>query len=105
MHKTQFVFPIIGGRKIEHLVSNLEALDISLTPEHLKFLDSVAPFDVGFPHSMIVRSSFLSRSLYVLLTDAPLNQGDGTTTAIMGSSTGHIRFWPRAQPISGAPSR
>ena len=29
MHKTAYVFPIIGGRKVEHLLANLEALDIS----------------------------------------------------------------------------
>lgn len=56
MHKTRFVFPIIGGRKVEHLEANIEALEISLTPEHVAFLDSVLPFDLGFPHSMIVRT-------------------------------------------------
>ncbi|KAF9012106.1 Aldo/keto reductase [Hymenopellis radicata] len=30
MHKTTNVFPIIGGRKVEHLKDNMEALDISL---------------------------------------------------------------------------
>ena len=54
LHKTTFVFPIIGGRKVENLVENIEALDIALTDEHLKFLDSIAPLDLGFPHNMIV---------------------------------------------------
>ncbi|KAF6751301.1 NADP-dependent oxidoreductase domain-containing protein, partial [Ephemerocybe angulata] len=49
MHKARFVFPIIGGRKVEHLEANLEALDISLTDEQLKFIDSTLPFDLGFP--------------------------------------------------------
>ena len=54
MHKTRFVFPIVGGRKIEHLEGNIEALEISLTPEHVAYLDSALPFDLGFPHTMIV---------------------------------------------------
>ncbi|KAJ3978776.1 NADP-dependent oxidoreductase domain-containing protein [Lentinula detonsa] len=33
MQKTPHVFPIISGRKVENLVSNLEALDISLSNE------------------------------------------------------------------------
>ncbi|KAJ8075319.1 putative aryl-alcohol dehydrogenase aad14 [Marasmius tenuissimus] len=49
MQKTTYVFPIIGGRKVEHLEQNLEALDITLTPEQIKFLESKIPFDLGFP--------------------------------------------------------
>ncbi|KAF9074599.1 NADP-dependent oxidoreductase domain-containing protein [Rhodocollybia butyracea] len=53
MQKTPYVFPIIGGRKVENLVENLEALNISLTDEHIKELESVLPFDVGFPSDFI----------------------------------------------------
>jgi aryl-alcohol dehydrogenase-like predicted oxidoreductase len=57
MQKTPYVFPLVGGRKVEHLYGNLEALDISLSPEHMKYLESVIPFDPGFPTTMIVGSS------------------------------------------------
>jgi len=53
MHKTPYVFPIIGGRKVEHLMQNLEALDISLTPEQIKHIESVTPFDLGFPSNFV----------------------------------------------------
>ncbi|KAJ3721568.1 Aldo/keto reductase [Lentinula raphanica] len=53
MQKTPYVFPIIGGRKVENLVENLEALSISLSDEHIKELESVLPFDVGFPTDFI----------------------------------------------------
>ncbi|EAU91209.1 arylalcohol dehydrogenase [Coprinopsis cinerea okayama7 len=53
MQKTTHVFPIIGGRKVEHLMSNIEALSIRLTPEHIQYIESVVPFDPGFPGSMI----------------------------------------------------
>lgn len=57
MQKVPYVFPVLGGRKVEHLMENVEALEISLTPEHITFLESVLPFDVGFPQSAFV--SFL----------------------------------------------
>ncbi|PPQ75192.1 hypothetical protein CVT26_008776 [Gymnopilus dilepis] len=53
MQKTPYVFPIIGGRKVEHLMANIEALEISLTDEQIKYLESVVPFDPGFPHWLI----------------------------------------------------
>ncbi|KAJ3984922.1 Aldo/keto reductase [Lentinula detonsa] len=53
MQKTPYVFPIIGGRKVENLVENLEALSISLSDEHIKELESLLPFDVGFPTDFI----------------------------------------------------
>lgn len=62
MQKTPHVFPIIGGRKIEHLMINIEALSIALTPEQVAYLESAKPFDIGFPMNFvvsIVMSSFL----------------------------------------------
>ncbi|KAF9039200.1 Aldo/keto reductase [Panaeolus papilionaceus] len=49
LHKTTYVFPIVGGRKVEHLNANLEALEITLSDEQMKYLESVVPFDLGFP--------------------------------------------------------
>ena len=60
MQKAPHVFPIIGGRKIEHLTANLEALKITLTSDHIKYLESVIPFEPGFPSYFIV--SVLVRS-------------------------------------------
>ena len=54
MQKAPYVFPIVGGRKVEHLLSNLEALDISLGDEEIKKLENVIPFDPGFPSTFIV---------------------------------------------------
>ncbi|KAI3608536.1 putative aryl-alcohol dehydrogenase [Moniliophthora roreri] len=45
MQKTTHVFPIIGGRKVEQLQQNLEALDITLSAEQIKFLESQVEFD------------------------------------------------------------
>jgi diketogulonate reductase-like aldo/keto reductase len=54
------VFPIIGGRKVEHLHENIGALDITLTAEQIKRIEDAKPLDLGFPHSMIVRLLLLS---------------------------------------------
>jgi aryl-alcohol dehydrogenase-like predicted oxidoreductase len=57
MQKTTHVFPIVGGRKVEQLMQNIEALDIALTPEQIAYIESVISFDPGFPNSMIVRAA------------------------------------------------
>ncbi|KAL8715765.1 MAG: hypothetical protein Q9220_000432 [cf. Caloplaca sp. 1 TL-2023] len=53
MHKSPYVFPICGGRKIEHLKGNIEALSIELTDEEIDEIDKAVPFDIGFPLSML----------------------------------------------------
>lgn len=54
MQKTPYVFPIIGGRKVEHLHANIEALNIALTPEHIKRIEGAVPFELGFPTAFVV---------------------------------------------------
>lgn len=49
MHKVPYVFPVLGGRKVEHLKSNIEALGIELTAEEIQEIDSSEPFDPGYP--------------------------------------------------------
>ncbi|TBU46356.1 Aldo/keto reductase [Dichomitus squalens] len=51
MQKMPYVFPIVGGRKVEHLHANIQALEIVLTPEHIKQLEAAVPFEPGFPYS------------------------------------------------------
>ncbi|TFK53334.1 aryl-alcohol dehydrogenase [Heliocybe sulcata] len=53
MHKAPFVFPVIGGRKVEHLHANIEALDIRLSKEQIAYLEGILPFDKGFPQNII----------------------------------------------------
>ena len=56
LHKTPYVFPIVGGRKVEHLKQNIQALYISLSPEQIHRVDDAKPFDLGFPHTVVVCS-------------------------------------------------
>ncbi|KND88730.1 Norsolorinic acid reductase A [Tolypocladium ophioglossoides CBS 100239] len=53
MHKTPYVFPIVGGRKVEHLKGNIEALTIQLSDEDIKEIESAVPFELGFPHNFL----------------------------------------------------
>ena len=54
MQKVPYVFPIVGARKVEHLLANVEALDIALSEEHVQYLESVVPFNPGFPNIVCV---------------------------------------------------
>ncbi|KAJ7084654.1 Aldo/keto reductase [Mycena belliarum] len=78
MQKVPYCFPIVGGRKIEHLLSNVEALDISLSPEQIAFLEGVVPFEPGFPVSAI---------------------GDGTKTSRLLGTAAWLDRAPLVQPI------
>ncbi|ETI28754.1 hypothetical protein G647_01205 [Cladophialophora carrionii CBS 160.54] len=56
LQKTPRVFPIIGGRKVEHLHDNIKALSIKLTDEQIQYLESQTEFDVGFPSNFVGES-------------------------------------------------
>ncbi|OAG45211.1 hypothetical protein AYO21_00559 [Fonsecaea monophora] len=51
------VFPIIGGRRVEQLEENLQALDIRLTQKQVDALEGVVPFNLGFPNNFIKENS------------------------------------------------
>ena len=53
MHKAPYVFPIVGGRKIDHLKGNIEALSLRLSEEDIQTIESANPFDVGFPMNFL----------------------------------------------------
>ena len=51
-HKPGVSSTIIGARTIEHLESNLKALDVKLTPEQVAALDAVSKPTLNFPADM-----------------------------------------------------
>jgi aryl-alcohol dehydrogenase-like predicted oxidoreductase len=53
MQKAPHVFPLVGGRKVEHLHDNIEALSIKLTDGQIKYIESIKSFDLGFPLDFI----------------------------------------------------
>ncbi|MGP4019085.1 aldo/keto reductase [Saccharopolyspora sp. 5N708] len=46
------VVPILGARRVEHLESNLAALQVTLSPEHLEVLDGVSEPTLNYPAPM-----------------------------------------------------
>ncbi|KAG7439307.1 aryl-alcohol dehydrogenase [NADP+] [Guyanagaster necrorhizus] len=78
MQKARYVFPLVGGRKVENLVANLEPLDITLSKEQVEYLESVLPFDPGSPNVMI---------------------GDGSSSNMFMATTAHMSKQPRVEPI------
>lgn len=52
-HKAPYVYPIVGGRKVEHLKGNIEALALKLTTEEIDEIEDALDFDVGFPMNML----------------------------------------------------
>lgn len=47
----RYVFPIIGGRKVEHLKSNIQALSLELSRDEIDAIEDAEPFDIGWPQS------------------------------------------------------
>ncbi|KAJ5092606.1 Aldo/keto reductase [Penicillium alfredii] len=66
--KAPNVFPLVGGRKIEHLHDNIKALSIRLTQKQIDFLESATSFDVGFPSNFIGPDPKVTGSPGTLLT-------------------------------------
>jgi aryl-alcohol dehydrogenase-like predicted oxidoreductase len=50
MQRQGTIIPIIGARRASQLEETLNAVEISLAPEHLARLDAVSAIDLGFPH-------------------------------------------------------
>ena len=56
MQMVPYVFPLVGGRKVEHLHANIQALNIALTEERIKRIQETSPLELGFPYEYIVSS-------------------------------------------------
>lgn len=89
MHKTPYVFPICGGRKIEQLKGNIEALKVQLTQEDMDEIDNALPFDLGFPHNFMI-----SRA-----GEASLGHEVGPGDLWLEKASGHFDHVQRELPI------
>lgn len=81
--KAPYVFPIVGGRNVEHLKGNIEALTIKLSDDDIKEIEDVVPFDLGFPMSFLYGE------------ELPDNPGDLWVLA-MGGTLDHV---PEPKPF------
>ena len=96
MQKAPYVFPIIGGRKVEHMMANIEALKIKLSDEQVKFIESVLPFDVGFPVNFIV--SFFTSLMFLSCADEDPTRA--TADLILSSTPLQLLIGGRVQRLS-----
>lgn len=62
LQKTPYVFPIVGGRKVEHIQGSIDALSISLDDDDLTEIEEGYDFRHGFPHDFLQGSLFDSNS-------------------------------------------
>ena len=53
IQKAPHVFPIVGGRRVEHIKGSIDALVISLTEEEIEDVEAAYEFDHGFPHTFL----------------------------------------------------
>lgn len=88
MHKTPYLHPIVGGRSVDHLKENIEALGIELSDAGIDEIEGAIPFDIGFPHNFAARRRIADRS-------GPLGGGDVWLTQIFG----HFDFVEQQRPI------
>lgn len=94
LHKAPYVFPVVGGRKVEHLLQNVDALRIALTEEQIREIEAAGPeFDVGFPGRLIVSFKFL---LFCRLRLTFKIKGDGMT---MTNGLLSMGAFDRVQPV------
>jgi aryl-alcohol dehydrogenase-like predicted oxidoreductase len=56
--KAPYVFPIVGGRKLEHIKGSIAALDVWLSDEEMKEVEASYEFDPGFPHTFLSGTMF-----------------------------------------------
>lgn len=94
-----FVFPIIGCRKAEHLLENLKALDVTLTPEQTQKIENATKFEIGFPFK-----TFVSQALSLSLEHCQLDtKGTGATPSFgVSTMTAHMDQVPLQQAIRPA---
>lgn len=53
MSKYPYTYPIVGGRKVQHLRDNIKSLETTLTEQQIEYLEGTIPFDPGFPNNLI----------------------------------------------------
>lgn len=84
MHKAPYVFPLVGGRKVEHLAGNIEALELPLDETDMKEIDGAYGFEHGFPHEFLSGDHFAD--------DAPSKMAQGPQDIWLTTMSGAIDF-------------
>jgi hypothetical protein len=89
--KTTYVFPIVGGRNINHLKGNVEALALELTEDEIDEIENAYPFEIGFPMNMLFewrgtgkyKTSSTSKDIGLLKTAVHLDTVDWPKVSLL----------------------
>lgn len=69
IHKAPYIFPIVGGRKVSYLRSNVAALKIALSKDEINKIDVAYNFQAGFPHNIVSGSKLSNGPKDLVLTE------------------------------------
>ncbi|RMZ10856.1 hypothetical protein D0860_03639 [Hortaea werneckii] len=58
MQKTPYVFPIVGGRKVEHIQGNIGSLSVRMEDKDIKEVEEGYHFNPGFLHTFLSGTMF-----------------------------------------------
>ncbi|PKX91248.1 norsolorinic acid reductase [Aspergillus novofumigatus IBT 16806] len=86
LHKSPYVYPIIGQRKAEHLLANIEALNVELSRADMVKIDTAVSFDPGFPMNFIFQ-------------DTPYNLNLTAADVTYTRLSVHLHSPPHQQPV------
>ncbi|KAK5663044.1 hypothetical protein OQA88_6460 [Cercophora sp. LCS_1] len=73
MSKAANVFPIVGGRRVEHIMENIQAVNIKLTEEQIRYLESVKSFDLGLSNPVSKQNTTMPQSKVDKIEQAKAN--------------------------------
>ncbi|KFZ11269.1 hypothetical protein V502_07631 [Pseudogymnoascus sp. VKM F-4520 (FW-2644)] len=82
MQKAPYVFPLVGGRKVDHIKGNIHALSVDLTEEDIAKIERAYRFDPGFPHTFLSGSLFGDEDETPTVAEGPQ---DVWLTSILGT--------------------
>lgn len=92
MHKTPNVFPIVGGRKVDHLKGNIEALSLKLSEEEMHEIDDASDWQPGFPMNFLFMGSRFDTNL-------------GPSDVMLKKIATHVEAPAKQRPIEPRPLR
>ncbi|KIW93230.1 uncharacterized protein Z519_05835 [Cladophialophora bantiana CBS 173.52] len=62
MHKTPYIFLMVGGRTVDPIAGSIDALSVSLSKEETDEIETSYEFDLGFPHVFISGTLFINEA-------------------------------------------
>jgi aryl-alcohol dehydrogenase-like predicted oxidoreductase len=80
MHKSPYVFPLVGCRNVNQLKGSIAALGLALSEGEIKEIESAYDFDPGFPHTFLSGTSFSGE-----VPEVPHGPGDVWLTKLIGN--------------------